>query len=93
MHTLLHHLITNAAKKLPGNDALLFKEQTLSYQQLNNELIAVSNGFIKLGINRSERIATYLPKRLETAISLFSASAAGASFVPINPILKAAQVI
>jgi len=92
MPTLLHHFITQAAKKYPTDNALLFKDQAINYQQLYEQLISISNAFIRLGINRSERIATYLPKRIETVVSMFSASAAGVSFVPINPILKAEQV-
>lgn len=92
MPSLLHHVITQTAEVFPTENALLFKDQILNYQQLNDQLIAVSNTFIQLGINRSERIATYLPKRIEAVVSMFSASAAGASFVPINPILKAEQV-
>lgn len=92
MQTLLHHLITATTEKSPAADALLFKDQILNYQELNNSLISGSNGLMALGLNRSERVATYLPKTIEAVISLFSTSAAGACFVPVNPILKAAQV-
>ena len=92
MHTLLHHLISHTAKRLPEHEALLFKDQTLNYQQLNDEIAAVANSLLKIGINRSERVATYLPKRIETVTTLFATSAADGCFVPVNPILKAEQV-
>jgi len=92
MPTLLHHLISQRALIAPNDEALIHKNETLNYQQLNNELINKANVFIEQGIKRSDRIATYLPKRIEAVISLFAASAAGASFVPVNPILKADQL-
>ena len=92
MPILLHNLISDTAHSLPENTALQYKDIVLNYQQLNDKIIAISNAFIQLGIKRSERIGIYLPKRIETIVSIFSASAADAVFVPINPILKAKQV-
>jgi acyl-CoA ligase (AMP-forming) (exosortase A-associated) len=37
-------------------------------------------------------VAVYLEKRLETVCAIFAASAAGAVFVPVNPLLRAGQV-
>ncbi len=92
MSILLHHLIRQTAKTSASNNALQYKDTVLSYQQLHKQVISLSHAFIKLGLKRSERIAIYLPKRIESVISIFSASAADASFVPINPILKSEQV-
>ncbi len=92
MPTLLHHFISQSAKSFPDNNALLYKDQKITYQALNSHLITISNAFLKLGIQRSERIAVFLPKRVEAVVSMFAASASGASFVPVNPILKADQV-
>ncbi len=39
-----------------------------------------------------ERVAVYLPKQPETVFGLFGAAAAGACFVPVNPLLKPRQV-
>jgi len=44
------------------------------------------------GIRRGERVAIYLEKRLETVVAMFGAAAAGAVFVPVNPLLKGRQV-
>ncbi len=47
---------------------------------------------LALGLDRGDRVAVYLEKRLETIAALFGASAAGGVFVPVNPLLKAEQV-
>ncbi len=92
MPTLIHHLITKTAQQAPDADALLYKDQAINYQQLVLEISRLSQALINIGIERHERIAVYLPKRIETVVSMFAPSAAGACFVPVNPILKAEQV-
>jgi acyl-CoA ligase (AMP-forming) (exosortase A-associated) len=45
-----------------------------------------------LGVHRGDRVAIYLEKRIETVVAIFAISAAGAIVVPINHVLKPAQV-
>nr|MDQ2694058.1 acyl-CoA ligase (AMP-forming), exosortase A system-associated [Pseudomonadota bacterium] len=53
---------------------------------------AAAGGFRHLGLARRERVAVYLPKRLETVAAMFGVAAAGGAFVPVNPLLKPEQV-
>ncbi len=92
MLSLVHQLIQNQASIRPDNNALRVKDETLSYQQLWQSVQMAAAGLQQLGVKRGDRIATYLPKNFEAVISLFAASACGAVFVPINPLLKPAQV-
>ncbi len=52
----------------------------------------MASALLELGVGAGERVAVYLPKQPETVFSLFGAAAAGACFVPINPLLKPRQV-
>jgi acyl-CoA ligase (AMP-forming) (exosortase A-associated) len=52
----------------------------------------IAEGLLADGLGRLERVATYLPKTLEAVTTLFGTSLAGGVFVPINPLLKQAQV-
>lgn len=45
-----------------------------------------------LDVRPDDRVAVFLPKIPETALAFYAASYAGAVFVPVNPVLKAAQV-
>ena len=89
---LLHHLIDHAAARWPARPALTYGTATLSYEQLRSQIVAFANGLIAARIQRGERVGIWLDKRFETVIASFGASAAGAVFVPINPLLKAEQV-
>jgi acyl-CoA ligase (AMP-forming) (exosortase A-associated) len=93
MHAfLLHHLILSAALRTPGAPALCMNGETLDYQQLASAVEAFGGGLVRLGLARGARVAVWLDKRFETIIACFAAAAAGGAFVPVNPVLKPAQV-
>jgi acyl-CoA ligase (AMP-forming) (exosortase A-associated) len=92
MTSLLFELPLHAAERAPDAPALIQKNATLDYSALAGRIEAFAAAMIRLGIGRSERIAIYLPKQLETVTAMFGAARAGCVFVPINPLLKAAQV-
>ena len=89
---LLHHLVRDSAKRAPDAPALLFKQEVLTYRQLDEQISRLAAGFRKLGVARGERVAVYLPKQVETVSAFFGTSAAGGVFVPVNPLLKPEQV-
>jgi len=72
----------------------------LDYADLARRVQSAARGLLALGLKRSERVAVYLPKQLETVVALFletvvalfAAVAAGGVFVPVNPQLKPEQV-
>ena len=92
MSDLIHQFIAEQAALAPDATALLFKDQAYSYSELQAGVTAAANGLLALGVNCAERVAVYLPKQPETLFGLFGAAAAGACFVPVNPLLKPRQV-
>src|SRR6185503_5580071 len=90
--TLLHDLIAKSARAMPGADALHFGDGRLRYDELAELVEAVANGLLAVGLQRRERVAIFLPKCFETVAAMFGTSRAGGVFVPVNPVLKAAQV-
>ena len=90
--TLLPELVTQAAQRRPDAVALTHGAQHLSYAELAQQMTALASGFLHLGLQRTDRVAIYLEKRLEAVLASFAAPLAGAVFVPINPLLKADQV-
>lgn len=92
MRTNLHHLLEGRARTHPDSPALTFKKQSLTYGELWRLSAAAAQGFLGIGLRRSERVAVLLDKRIETVAAIFGTSAAGGVFVPINPLLKPQQV-
>ena len=89
---LLHHLVESAAARDPARIAVVAGDRQLRYQELEAALHAFAGGLAGLGLARAERVGIYLDKRPEFVAAAFGTSAAGGVFVPINPVLKAAQV-
>lgn len=90
--TLLHELIGATARRAPEAIALVAGDQRLSYARLQARVEAFAAGLLAHGLQRGERVAIYLDKRAETVVASFGATAAGAVFVPLNPVLKPEQV-
>jgi acyl-CoA ligase (AMP-forming) (exosortase A-associated) len=72
--------------------ALTFQDASLSYGALAAQVTGFASGLLGLGVGRGDRVGVWLDKRFETVVASFGASAAGAVFVPLNPLLKAEQV-
>ena len=92
MARLLHELILEQAERNPTATAVVHQQTHSDYAALATLVQAVARGLLALDLNRGERIAVYLPKRLETVAALFGTARAGGVFVPINPLLKTEQV-
>ena len=72
--------------------ALTFGSESLDYATLHKNVAAFAAGVLSLGLAKSERVGVYLDKRFETTVSFFGTALAGGIFVPLNPLLKPAQV-
>jgi acyl-CoA ligase (AMP-forming) (exosortase A-associated) len=92
MRNQTHHLVSVTADRRPDAPALTYKDSTLRYGELWRELGRFAAGLTGLGLRRSDRVAVYLDKRIETVVAMFGASAAGGVFVPVNPLLRPRQV-
>lgn len=89
---LVHQLITHRASRTPDAPALSCNGQQLSYAELSRHVESAASALLALSIGRGERVGIYLEKRPEAVTAMFGAAAAGAVFVPINPLLRADQV-
>ncbi len=91
MPELFHQLITNQASQQPNKVALICKKKQYNYNELHQQIQRYASLYLQLQLKPNQRICSYLPKNPENVFALFGASYAGGVFVPINPILKAAQ--
>lgn len=92
MSELLFELVMRSTERAPTAPCLSLKGRVLGYDAFASELERFARGVIALGLARTERVAVYLPKLPETVISMFGTARAGCVFVPVNPLLKPAQV-
>lgn len=92
MSELLSELVLRPAARTPAAPALSFKGAKLDYAWLAGSVERFAAAVVGLGLARLERVAVYLPKQPETVVAMFGAARAGCVFVPVNPLLKPAQV-
>ena len=92
MSMLIHEFVHAHARVAPDAEALVDQRRRISYAVLSKQLDAVAMALLEAGLARSERVAVFLDKRIETVVALFGTSAAGGVFVPVNPLLKGEQV-
>ncbi|MEC5387204.1 acyl-CoA ligase (AMP-forming), exosortase A system-associated [Uliginosibacterium sp. H3] len=89
---LLHDLLGSSAARTPHATALVDGNRHIDYASLQGEVEGLAASLLSLGVQRGQRVAMWMEKRSEMVVSIFASSRAGAAFVPINPLLKPAQV-
>jgi acyl-CoA ligase (AMP-forming) (exosortase A-associated) len=89
---LLQELVVLKAEARPETAALKDRSETVSYARLADLMSGFAAGLMDIGLGRGERVALYLDKRVEFVAGAFGTTAAGAAFVPLNPLLKPDQV-
>ncbi|TQE90815.1 MAG: AMP-binding protein, partial [Spiribacter salinus] len=92
MRSLIHELVRHRADMNPTAEALGYRESGITYEQLAGDVVTFASALREADIAADERVAVYLEKRPEAVAGLFGAAAAGGAFVPVNPLLKPAQV-
>lgn len=90
--TLLHDLPARAAACWPEALALVSEGRRCSYAEVQTQIELLAGALLRHGLPPGDRVAVYLDKRIETVVASFAATAAGGVLVPVNPVLKAAQV-
>ncbi|CAA9548175.1 MAG: Long-chain-fatty-acid--CoA ligase [uncultured Sphingosinicella sp.] len=85
----LDHLTLRGA---PGAPALVTREGELDYAALEQAVAALSGALKARGLAPGARVASWLPKTRMTSLLPLACARAGLVHVPINPLLKRAQV-
>ncbi|MFM9851791.1 MAG: acyl-CoA ligase (AMP-forming), exosortase A system-associated [Sphingomonadaceae bacterium] len=85
----LDHVVKNGG----GNRiALISRDCQLSYSALDCAVGRLAFWLQSYGLNQGDRVATWLPKTVEACLMPLATARAGLIHVPINPLLKRAQV-
>lgn len=87
----VHDLLGATAAHDP-RPAIVDGAQTLSYAALFEAVEAMAARLAATGLKRGDRVAVLLPKSIAEVVGILAASRAGGVFVPINPVLKPAQI-
>ena len=82
---LLHHLLKNSAGKYPHKSAVVYKNNSLTYSELEKQSSELALRLTGMGIISGDRVGIMHPKSVETIVALFAILKTGAVYVPIDP--------
>jgi acyl-CoA ligase (AMP-forming) (exosortase A-associated) len=89
----LDSLILDGASRSPQAVALIDGQRKLTYSELQIRIRQFADLLRQAcEIRRHGRVVVWMEARQEFVVAVFGAAATGAIFVPVNPVLKAAQV-
>ena len=80
----LTELLRERVARHPEKMALIFKDRHWSYAEFQAAVKRVAHGFLRLGVQKGDKIALLLPNCAEFLFSVFAAAKIGAVFVPLN---------
>ncbi len=78
-------LFERAADRSPEALALVFREQRLTYRELNERANRLAHRLVELGVERESRVGLALERSSETIVALLAILKAGGAYVPLDP--------
>ena len=88
----LHELIAERALRQPGDVALSFRDERMTYGQLDAKATRLARTLGGLGVGRENRIVVCLERSPDLVVALLGVLKAGAAYVPVDPDYPRARV-
>jgi amino acid adenylation domain-containing protein len=85
MAFLLHHLLSESATQYPAKEAIIFKDRTITYAELERETNKVARELLVLAVAKGSRVGVYMNRGLDSIVAAIGILKAGAVYVPIDP--------
>jgi long-chain acyl-CoA synthetase len=87
-----HRFLDEAAELFPNRPAIIYKETSLTFKELNKLVNQLSAALFALGLRKGERVAILLPNIPQFVESYFAILRIGGVVVAINPILSGREI-
>jgi amino acid adenylation domain-containing protein len=85
---LVNEFLEESARRFPQKEALICSEGRFTYGELEKLAREFSQGLLKEGISKQDRVVIHLENSVETVVSIFGTLKAGGIFVVINAQVK-----
>ncbi len=89
----IRDILEKATQRWSQKPAIIFKEQTISFKDLNDQVLRLANVFKSQGISKGDKIGIYLPNSPEYVYSYLACFCLGAVGVPLDYMLKSDELI
>ena len=81
----LHQLIEEQAALHPDRAAVVFRDETISFEHLNAQANRLARFLIERGVQPEDRIALLMPRSIEMIMAILAIWKAGGAYVSIDP--------
>jgi fatty-acyl-CoA synthase len=83
--------IAQVAERYRGNEALVFGDRRLTYEQLHDEVREFGKGLLALGVTKGSKVAVMLGNRPEFVVAAYGAALVGAVAVPVSTLAASGE--
>ncbi|MGH3878281.1 MAG: class I adenylate-forming enzyme family protein [Actinophytocola sp.] len=80
-------ILAGSARRFGDRVAFAMGEESLTYAELGARAAQFANGLLAYGLSTKDRVALRMPNCLEYPVAYYGILLAGATFVPVNPLL------
>src|SRR5512138_2737407 len=85
-------MIRRSAYRYPDKPALIFKDSTLTYSQLEEDCNRVANALEDLGVKKYDRVAILAHNTLDHVLTWIGCAKIGAVYLAINYLLRGKDI-
>ncbi|HWU39833.1 MAG TPA: AMP-binding protein, partial [Candidatus Acidoferrum sp.] len=85
MAFLLHQLLTQSDERYPEKEALIDRDETITYRALDHLSDQVARTLRMHGVAKGDRVGIYLNKSIRSVVAIFGLLKAGGVYVPLDP--------
>ena len=85
-------MLEHTAREHPENMAIVFKDEALAYNKLNEAVNLLANGLKNLGVKKGDRVMVQLTNGPEIIMAHYAIIKAGAIAVPLNVMYVAHEI-
>ena len=83
----ISQLFEEQVERTPNNIALVFENQTLTYQELNNRANQLTRYLQKKGVKPETIVGLYLERNIPAIVGILGIIKAGGAYLPLDPAL------
>src|SRR5712691_9751548 len=85
-------MLARTAERYPEYEAIVFKDVSLTYRELDALVNAFANALLGLGIRRGQTVGLFMANRPEYVITWFAITRIGAVASPMNPSYREREI-
>jgi amino acid adenylation domain-containing protein len=85
-------LLAETVQRYPERTAYRFGSEALTYAALSERAYSLARELLRRGVARGDRVAVFMNKGIEMPIAVYGVMAAGAAYVPVDPLAPAGRI-